>query len=175
MAVLMAGGKPDTKTEYVEAFAKRGCQVFTAPLLDGVYQQNVLMGVHVPVDYLVSSEGFVATFMAVVPVANVCATTILSIGPLTAQHYLACMSRYKFILINGIAGDYMQPAMTLVYQELLRQLIAQPHTAVIAGGGDTAAALQLWGLADKLNYLSTGGGAFLAYLSTGTLPFLKWI
>lgn len=173
-AVLMAGGKPDTKTAYVEAFSKRGCQVFTAPLLDGVYQHNMLTGVQVPVDYLVSTEGFVATSMAVVPVAAVGSSTILSIGPVTAHHYLERMGTYQYLLINGIAGDYMQPAMTLLYQQLLTQLIAQPHTAVIAGGGDTAAPLQLWGLADKLNYLSTGGGAFLAYLATGTLPFLKW-
>lgn len=173
-AVLMAGGKPDTKSAYVDAFIARGSTVFLAPLLDQLYRASAQPRVQVPVDYLVSTDGFVATHMSVVPAQQVGAFTVLSLGPVTAQQYLQALAAYDYIVINGIAGDYQQPAMTLLYKELMTQVVAQPHRAVIAGGGDTAAALQLWGLADNLTYLSTGGGAMLAYLTTGKLP-LSWL
>ena len=55
----------------------------------------------------------------------------------------------------------------------LGQAIANSEAFSVAGGGDTIAFIEKHQIQDKLNYLSTGGGAFLAYLEGETLPALK--
>jgi len=54
--------------------------------------------------------------------------------------------------------------------EVVARAIAESDAFSIAGGGDTLAAIDKWDLADKISYISTGGGAFLEFVEGKTLP-----
>lgn len=55
----------------------------------------------------------------------------------------------------------------------MAQAIANSHAFTLAGGGDTVAAIDLFGIQDKISYISTGGGAFLEFLEGKILPSLQ--
>jgi len=57
-----------------------------------------------------------------------------------------------------------------IFTELCAQAIADSDAFSLAGGGDTLAAIDKYGLSDKISYISTGGGAFLEYVEGKTLP-----
>jgi len=59
--------------------------------------------------------------------------------------------------------------------EALAKAIASSNAYSIAGGGDTLAALDQFGIADRISYISTGGGAFLAYLEGEPLPAVSML
>ncbi len=94
---------------------------------------------------------------------------ILDIGPETAKHYAALMQKAGTIVWNGPVGVFEFPAFS-EGTKTLAQAIANSPAFSIAGGGDTLAALDQFQVADKISYVSTGGGAFLEYLEGEPLP-----
>jgi len=94
---------------------------------------------------------------------------ILDIGPRTAQAYAAELARAGTIVWNGPVGvfekePYARGTMTLA------RAVAEAKGFSIAGGGDTVAAINKYGIADRIDYVSTAGGAFLEFLEGKTLP-----
>ena len=79
------------------------------------------------------------------------------------------LARAGTILWNGPMGVFEKEA----FQEGTKQLaenIARSAAYSVAGGGETLAAIEKFNVADKISYISTGGGAFLEYLEGKTLP-----
>ncbi len=94
---------------------------------------------------------------------------ILDIGPDTAADYAALIARAGTVVWNGPVGVFEFEAFSHGTETLARAIAASPAFS-IAGGGDTLAAVDKYGIADKLGYISTGGGAFLEFLEGKTLP-----
>ena len=69
---------------------------------------------------------------------------------------------------GGVVGDLA--CFAAPGTEVLAQAIADSDAFSLAGGGDTLAAIDKFGIADKVSYISTGGGAFLEYVEGKTLP-----
>ncbi|UDG83269.1 phosphoglycerate kinase [Candidatus Vallotia lariciata] len=94
---------------------------------------------------------------------------ILDIGPRTADKLALHLEKAGTILWNGPVGVFEFDQFGNGTKTLSRA-IAMSQAFSIAGGGDTLAAIAKYGIHNKVNYISTGGGAFLAFLEGGTLP-----
>lgn len=94
---------------------------------------------------------------------------ILDVGPQTASHYKQLLQDAKTIVWNGPLGVFEWPAFAHGTETLTRA-IAESSAYSVAGGGDTIAAIEQFGVVDKISYISTGGGAFLQLLEGKSLP-----
>jgi phosphoglycerate kinase len=94
---------------------------------------------------------------------------ILDVGPDTAAHYADLLRAAGTIVWNGPVGVFEFPAFA-EGTRALAEAIADSNAFSIAGGGDTLAALDQFGITDRVSYISTGGGAFLEFLEGKTLP-----
>lgn len=94
---------------------------------------------------------------------------ILDIGPQTAAQYAELMDKAGTVVWNGPVGVFEFDAFGHGTEALARA-IAASNAFSIAGGGDTLAAVDKYGIADEVSYISTGGGAFLEFLEGKELP-----
>lgn len=94
---------------------------------------------------------------------------ILDVGPRTAAAQAAMMARAGTIVWNGPVGVFEFEAYASGTRSLA-MAIAESNAFSIAGGGDTVAAINHFGIADRISYISTAGGAFLEFLEGKTLP-----
>ncbi len=96
---------------------------------------------------------------------------VLDIGPKTAARFAGCLSEARTIVWNGPMGVFEFDAFA-AGTRAIAEAIAENGAFSMAGGGDTLAAIAKFGVAERLSYLSTGGGAFLEFLEGKTLPAL---
>jgi len=94
---------------------------------------------------------------------------ILDIGPETARRYAELIAKAGTVVWNGPVGVFEFDAFGHGTETLARAIAASPAFS-IAGGGDTLAAVDKYGIADDVSYISTGGGAFLEFLEGKELP-----
>lgn len=94
---------------------------------------------------------------------------ILDIGPETSALYAAIINEAKTVVWNGPVGAFEIDQFGRGTEALCRAVAAGAAFS-IAGGGDTLAAIEKYGVTDGISYLSTGGGAFLEFLEGKTLP-----
>ncbi|MGA0264611.1 MAG: phosphoglycerate kinase [Lysobacterales bacterium] len=94
---------------------------------------------------------------------------ILDIGPLTAASYADIIWDAGTVLWNGPVGVF-EFRNFAAGTRAVGEAIEKSDAFSIAGGGDTLAAIDAFGLADGVSYISTGGGAFLEYVEGKTLP-----
>ena len=94
---------------------------------------------------------------------------ILDIGPKTADALAASIGQAGTIVWNGPVGVFENDAFARGTETIARA-IAGSKGFSIAGGGDTVAAINKFGIADRIGYISTAGGAFLEFLEGKTLP-----
>ena len=126
--------------------------------------------VPIPVDVVCSTR-----FAADAPAQVVDATAvqadqmILDIGPRTSAILAAQIAQAGTIVWNGPVGVFEFEAFS-AGTETLARAIADSSAFSIAGGGDTLAAIARFGVADRISYISTGGGAFLEFLEGKTRP-----
>lgn len=99
---------------------------------------------------------------------------ILDIGPRTAARYAELLKSAGTIVWNGPVGVFEFAAFGHG-TETLAQTIADSPAFSIAGGGDTLAAIDQYGIAGRIGYISTGGGAFLEFLEGKTLPAVEML
>lgn len=123
-----------------------------------------------PVDVVTGKE-FSAEAKAETKAVNAVADDdmIFDIGPETAEQLASMLKNAGTIVWNGPVGvfefeQFGQGTKTIA------EAIAQSDAFSIAGGGDTLAAIDQYAIADKISYISTGGGAFLEFLEGKTLP-----
>ncbi len=94
---------------------------------------------------------------------------ILDYGPQTAQAMADALANAKTILWNGPCGVFEFDNFAKG-TEVVANAIADSDAFSIAGGGDTLAAIDKYGLSEKISYISTGGGAFLEFVEGKVLP-----
>ena len=129
--------------------------------------------VPLPVDVVVASDVSVLARANRVAVAAVRPDDkILDIGPQTAAILAEFIAKAGTVVWNGPVGvfEYDQFAGGT---KAIAQAIADSKAFSIAGGGDTLAAAVKFGVADKISYISTGGGAFLEFLEGKKLPAVE--
>lgn len=124
----------------------------------------------VPVD-VVCGKAFAEDAEAVLKSADEVADDdmIFDIGPQTAAQMAAMLKEAKTILWNGPVGVFEFDQFG-EGTKALSLAIAESDAFSLAGGGDTLAAIDKYDIADKVSYISTGGGAFLEYVEGKVLP-----
>ena len=124
----------------------------------------------IPLDVVVAREFSASAEAVVKPVDAVAADEmILDIGPKTARHYAQLLGESGTVVWNGPVGVFEFDAFARGTEAVARA-VARCHAFSIAGGGDTIAAIDKFGIAGDIGYISTGGGAFLEFLEGKTLP-----
>jgi len=123
-----------------------------------------------PVDVVTGVE-FSATTPAEIKAAEAVADEdmIFDIGPQSQQQLNAILAEAKTIIWNGPVGVFEFDQFGLG-TEAIATAIANSNAFSIAGGGDTLAAIDKYNVADKISYISTGGGAFLEFVEGKELP-----
>ena len=123
-----------------------------------------------PVDVVVATE-FSANATATVRLVHQVKDDemILDIGPETAASYAELIAKAGTVVWNGPVGVFEYDAFGKGTQTLAKAIAASKAFS-IAGGGDTLAAVEKYGIAKDVSYISTGGGAFLEFLEGKELP-----
>jgi phosphoglycerate kinase len=96
---------------------------------------------------------------------------IMDIGPRSVDQMADLLSEVKFVIWNGPVGDY-ENGFAEGTQNLAK-VLAESGVETIIGGGDTIAVISKMGIMDKFSFVSTGGGAMIDFLSSGTLPGIE--
>jgi phosphoglycerate kinase len=126
--------------------------------------------VPMPVDVVVAPEFSAQAPATVKPVDQVKdGEMILDIGPETARRYAELIAKAGTVVWNGPVGVFEFDAFGKGTETLARA-IAASRAFSIAGGGDTLAAVDKYGIEKDVSYISTGGGAFLEFLEGKELP-----
>ncbi len=192
MTAIVAGSKVSTKLDVLNALSDKcdqlivgggiantflaaagypvGKSLYEADLLDTARAIAEKVSVPLPIDVVVASE-FAETAKATVKlVADVSADDmILDIGPQTAAHFAELLKSAGTILWNGPVGVFEFDQFGNGTKALALAIAESPAFS-IAGGGDTLAAIDKYGVAEQISYISTGGGAFLEFVEGKVLP-----
>ena len=124
----------------------------------------------VPADVVCAPEVRDDVEVNIRPVADVQANDrILDIGPDTAEAYASLIRDAGTIVWNGPVGVF-EIDLFGHGTRAVSEAIAESEAFSIAGGGDTLAAVDKYGIEDRVSYISTGGGAFLEFLEGKELP-----
>ena len=139
-------------------------------LLDTARELMDRVNIPLPIDVVVA-PGFDKPQHAEIKLAaNVTANDmILDVGPSTAAEIAGRIHSAATVLWNGPLGVFEQEAFA-AGTRTLADAIAKSESFSLAGGGDTLAAIDQFGVADNISYISTGGGAFLEYVEGKVLP-----
>jgi phosphoglycerate kinase len=130
-------------------------------------------GMPMPVDVVVGDKFSDDAHAYTQPVADVESNEkIFDVGPETAKQFADIIEQAKTVLWNGPVGAF-EIELYSKGTEVVAKAIANSKAFSVAGGGDTLAAIEKYGVADQISYISTGGGAFLAYLEGNELPAVK--
>ncbi|TRZ49914.1 MAG: phosphoglycerate kinase [Dehalococcoidia bacterium] len=123
-----------------------------------------------PVDVVIADEFSAQAEVKVVPIKNVPpGWSIVDIGPQTVKSFYKELRRCKTVFWNGPMGIYEIPQFAQGTQTIA-MLLSNLNATTIMGGGSTAEVVIELGLADKMTFISTGGGASLIFLGGGALP-----
>ena len=147
-----------------------GQSLYEPDLIDNAKKLLETCDIPVPTDVRVATE-FSETAVATVKQANEIQDNeqILDMGDVSAERLAVILKNAKTILWNGPVGVFEFPNFRKG-TEIVARAIADSEAFSIAGGGDTLAAIDLFGIADKISYISTGGGAFLEFVEGKALP-----
>ena len=147
-----------------------GSSLYEPELLDTARHIADQVDIPIPVDVMVAKT-FAADVVGVVKaIDNVQSDEmILDIGPGTARAWAESLMDAQTIMWNGPVGVF-EFAQFGQGTKVIGEAISESDAFSIAGGGDTLAAVEQYGLAEGISYISTGGGAFLELVEGKTLP-----
>ncbi len=197
MVAIVGGSKVSTKLTVLESLSKIadklivgggiantfvaaqghnvGKSLYEADLVDTAKKLLETIDIPVPTDVRVAtefSETATATLKSTSDIKD--EEQILDMGDVSAQKLAEILKNAKTILWNGPVGVFEFPNFRKG-TEIVAHAIADSDAFSIAGGGDTLAAIDLFGIADKISYISTGGGAFLEFVEGKELPAVKML
>ena len=139
-------------------------------LIDTAKKLAAETNIPVTTDVVVGSEFSESTPATIKSVSDVTdGDMIFDIGPDSAKALADIIMNAKTILWNGPVGVFEFDQFAKGTEVIARAIAASPAFS-IAGGGDTLAAIDKFGIADKVSYISTGGGAFLEFVEGKVLP-----
>ncbi|WP_334326501.1 phosphoglycerate kinase [Gilliamella apicola] len=192
MVAIVAGSKVSTKLTVLDSLSKIADQIivgggiantfiaaegynvgkslYEADLIPEAKKLMANCEIPVPTDVRVAtefSETATATEKSVKDVKE--NEQILDLGDKSAEVLANIIKNAKTILWNGPVGVFEFPNFRCG-TEIVAKAIADSQGFSIAGGGDTLAAIDLFGIEDKISYISTGGGAFLEFVEGKKLP-----
>jgi phosphoglycerate kinase len=196
LAAIIGGSKVSTKIEVLQALSTKvdelilgggiantilaasgvnvGRSLHEKDMLD--FSSKLLRGefgkakIPLPVDVVVAKSVEAGAKGRVTKVAGVAGDEmILDIGPETAKLYAERLKTAGTIVWNGPLGVFENPEFAAGTRRVA-EAIAASKAFSIAGGGDTLAAIEQFGVGASLSYISTGGGAFLEFLEGKKLP-----
>ncbi|OOF49336.1 phosphoglycerate kinase [Rodentibacter trehalosifermentans] len=195
MVAIVGGSKVSTKLEVLNSLSKIADQIIVGGGIantfiaaaghnvgKSLYEEDLIpvakelaasTDIPVPVDVRVGtefSETAPATEKAVTEVKD--DESIFDIGDKSAAQLAEIIKNAKTVLWNGPVGVFEFPNFRKG-TEVISHAIANSDAFSIAGGGDTLAAIDLFGIADKISYISTGGGAFLEFVEGKVLPAVE--
>ena len=195
MVAIVGGSKVSTKLEVLNSLSKIADQIivgggiantfiaaaghnvgkslYEADLIPVAKELAASTDIPVPVDVRVGtefSETAPATEKSVTEVKD--DESIFDIGDKSAAQLAEIIKNAKTVLWNGPVGVFEFPNFRKG-TEIISHAIANSNAFSIAGGGDTLAAIDLFGIADKISYISTGGGAFLEFVEGKVLPAVE--
>ena len=192
MLAVVGGAKVSSKLEVLDQLSQRcdslvvgggiantflaaagypvGQSLYEKDLVDTARRLMDQVDIPLPIDVVVApgvDQGALAQVKLAADVAT--EDMILDVGPITAAAIAERIEAAKTILWNGPLGVFEQDAFA-GGTRVLAEAIAHSDGFSLAGGGDTLAAIEQFGVADQVSYISTGGGAFLEYVEGKTLP-----
>jgi phosphoglycerate kinase len=194
MVAIVGGSKVSTKLMVLEALADKVDQLIVGggiantfiaaagyPVGKSLHEAEMLeqarmllkkAHIPLPVDVVVANE-FSAKAAAVTCAIDKTGSEqmILDIGPQTAESYAKLLAAAGTIVWNGPVGVFEIDQFGHGTRRVAEAIADSPAFS-IAGGGDTLAALDKYGISDRISYISTGGGAFLELLEGKKLPAL---
>ena len=192
LVAIVGGSKVSTKLEVLEALSDKVDQLVVGggiantflaaaghPVGKSLYEADLIPAakkiaekVHIPIPVdVVTAKEFAESAQAVTKKVEDVAEDdmILDVGPQTAHIVAALMKEAKTIIWNGPVGVFEFDQFGEGTREMA-EAIADSEAFSIAGGGDTLAAVDKYGISDKISYISTGGGAFLEFVEGKVLP-----
>jgi phosphoglycerate kinase len=192
LIAIVAGSKVSTKLPLLLALAKQvdrlivgggilntfllangfavGKSLAEAGLVEEAKKIMAATEVPLPEDVVVAGEMSARARESVTDLRGVAADDmILDIGPKSAAKLAAILKQAGTIVWNGPVGVF-EIDQFAKGTEAIARAIAESGAFSIAGGGDTIAAINKFGIADRIGYISTAGGAFLEFLEGKTLP-----
>jgi len=192
MLAVVGGAKVSTKLEVLDNLSSRcdslivgggiantflaaagyaiGKSLHEPDLIDTARRMMDQVDIPLPVDVVVAPGIDEGRRASVKLAADVSAEDmILDVGPQSAAEIASRVRQAATILWNGPLGVFERDAFA-DGTRVLAEAIAESEGFSLAGGGDTLAAIDQFGVADKVSYISTGGGAFLEYVEGRTLP-----
>jgi phosphoglycerate kinase len=191
LVAIVAGSKVSTKLTVLAALAGKVDQL----IVGGGIANTFMLAAGLPVGNSLAEQGLVEEARRIMqatkvplpedvvvgrglddargvtkPAMNVAADEmILDIGPKTAADYAGSLAGAGTIVWNGPVGVFENNAFARGTEAVARAVAASSAFS-IAGGGDTIAAINKFGMAEGVDYISTAGGAFLEFLEGKTLP-----
>ena len=192
LVAVVGGSKVSTKLEVLSALSEQvdalvlgggiantflaaaghsvGQSLYEPELMDAAKRIMDKTRIPMPVDVVVADAFSETANIRTVSVGDVAdAEMILDVGPQTTAALSEEMGRAKTIIWNGPLGVFeMSPFAEGT--KTLAEAIAASDAFSIAGGGDTLAAIEQFGVTDAISYISTGGGAFLEFVEGKMLP-----
>lgn len=192
MVAIIGGSKVSTKLMALDSLSKIADRVIVGGGIantflaakgknigQSLHEKNLILdaqkllrtcNISMPIDLRVATE---FSEHALATVRHVCQIKdnehILDIGDVSAKRLAIILKNAKTILWNGPVGVFEFPNFRKG-TEIVAAAIANSDAFSIAGGGDTLAAIDLFGIAAKVSYISTGGGAFLTFVEGKPLP-----
>ncbi|AHG19366.1 phosphoglycerate kinase [Chania multitudinisentens RB-25] len=147
-----------------------GKSLYEADLIPEAKKLLETCDIPVPTDVRVATEFSETAAATLKPASEIKdGEQILDLGDVSAERLAKILKNAKTILWNGPVGVFEFPNFRKG-TEIVARAIADSEAFSIAGGGDTLAAIDLFGIADKISYISTGGGAFLEFVEGKQLP-----
>lgn len=174
---IMGGAKASTKVPVIKNFLDKAEHI----LVGGVIANDILKARGADIGLSVADENFeellngldISDKRLVMPTDfNIHENKIYDIGPRTIAEYVSIIQGSKFIIWNGPVGLFEDERFAAGTNALIKA-ISKSGAHKVIGGGDTISAVDKLGLLDKFDFVSTGGGAMLAFLAGEKLPGLE--
>ena len=168
--VIVGGGIANT---FIAIDNKVGKSLYEPDFVQAAKKLRDTYNIPIPTDSRVGidfSETAVATIKKVNEIAD--NEEIMDFGDETSKNMACLLKNAKTILWNGPVGVFEFPNFRKGTESIANAIVTS-NAFSVAGGGDTISAIDLFGISDKISYISTGGGAFLEFIEGKKLPVIS--